>query len=134
MPRSSPTLVPRLTRLLEQLGHRIRLARLRRRFSAELVAARAGISRKTLQRVERGDPAVAMGIYARVLQALRLDQDLAQIAVDDQLGRRLQDAELETPLRAPRTRSAARDIRNLEDSAEVLSGNTQFEDEVEESE
>ena len=57
-----------------------------------MVAQRAGITRKTLYRVERGDPAVALGVYARVLQALRLESDLGSIAADDVLGRKLQDA------------------------------------------
>lgn len=71
-------------------------------YSAEAVAQRAGISRKTLYRVEQGDPAVALGIYARVLQALRLESDLGLIASDDLLGRKLQDASLEPATRAPR--------------------------------
>lgn len=71
-------------------------------YSAEAVAQRAGISRKTLYRVERGDPAVALGIYARVLQALRLEIDLGLIAADDLLGRKLQDAGLEPMTRGPR--------------------------------
>jgi transcriptional regulator with XRE-family HTH domain len=89
-------LIPRLARLLSGLGGRIKLARLRRGHSAETVAQRAGISRSTLMRVERGDAAVALGIYARVLQALRLDGDLALVAANDPLGRKLQDAQLES--------------------------------------
>ncbi len=108
MTRSAPSLVPRLARLLAGLGENIRKARLRRAYSAETVAQRAGISRKTLYRVERGEPAVALGIYARVLQALRLESDLGLIASDDLLGRKLQDASLEPAARAPRrvTRSS----------------------------
>lgn len=102
MTRSAPSIVPRLARLLAGLGENIRKARLRRAYSAEAVAQRAGISRKTLYRVEHGDPAVALGIYARVLQALRLESDLGLIASDDLLGRKLQDASLEPATRAPR--------------------------------
>ena len=94
MSRASPSLLPRVSRLLEGLGSNLKLARLRRKYSAETVAQRAGISRKTLYRVELGDPAVALGIYARVMQALGLEQDLALVAVDDVLGRKLQDIEL----------------------------------------
>lgn len=47
--------------LLKQLGERLRAARLRRKFSAETVAERAGISRMTLHRMEKGDPAVTLG-------------------------------------------------------------------------
>jgi transcriptional regulator with XRE-family HTH domain len=102
MPKLSPPLTPRLNRILGGLGGRIRLARLRRKHSAETVAQRAGITRKTLSRVERGDGAVALGIYSRVLQALRLDQDLNSIAADDVLGRKLQDAGIEPKRRAPK--------------------------------
>lgn len=104
MPRTTPPLLPRLTRLLTGIGDNIRKARLRRTNSAETIAQRAGITRKTLHRVELGDPAVALGIYARVLQALRLEGDLAPIAADDVLGRKLQDAKLEPKLRAPKRR------------------------------
>jgi transcriptional regulator with XRE-family HTH domain len=104
MPRTAPKLLPRLSRLLAGLGANIRLARLRRGHSAETVAQRAGITRGTLTRVERGDPAVSLGIYARVLQALRLENDLAAIAADDALGRKLQDAGLEPARRASRAR------------------------------
>ena len=88
--------------MLAQVGTNLKQARLRRRYGAELVAERSAISRKTLQRVERGDPAVAIGIYARVLQALGLVDDLATLARDDELGRRLQDLQLPMRQRAPR--------------------------------
>ena len=102
MPRTSPPLLPRLGRLLDQVGGNLKLARLRRAYSAETVAQRAGISRKTLYRAEQGDPAVALGIYARVLQALGLEQALAGLGADDELGRRLQDAGLSPKRRAPK--------------------------------
>lgn len=102
MSRTTPNLLPKVSRLLKQVGINLRQARLRRRYSAETVAQRAKITRKTLWRVERGDPAVAIGIYARVLQALGLAGDLAALAADDEMGRRLQDLDLTTPKRAPR--------------------------------
>lgn len=100
--RAAPSLLPRLTRLLNRLGENLRLARLRRAYSAETVAQRAGITRKTLYRVEQGDPAVALGIYARVLQALGLEADLDKVAADDALGRKLQDSKLQPRERAPK--------------------------------
>jgi transcriptional regulator with XRE-family HTH domain len=105
MPRLTPTLLPRLRRELARLGERLRQARLRRAYSAETIAQRAGITRKTLSRVEQGDPAVSLGVYARVLQALGLDADLSHIARDDELGRRLQDIGLKRPRRAPGKKS-----------------------------
>ena len=53
------------------------------------------------------DPGVSLGVYARVLQALSLDADLAHIARDDELGRRLQDLGLKQPRRAPRKKAGA---------------------------
>jgi len=52
--------------------------------------------------VEKGDSAVALGIYARVMQVLRLEEDLAKLAVDDPLGRKLQDTALSPKRRAPK--------------------------------
>ena len=83
--------------LLRNLGERLRAARLRRRFSAETVAERAGISRMTLHRMEKGDPAVTLGNYLKVLGVLHLEGDLEKVALDDALGRRLQDLELSQP-------------------------------------
>jgi transcriptional regulator with XRE-family HTH domain len=107
MTRTSPFLLPRLSRLLEGYGNNLKLARLRRKYSAQIVAERAGISRKTLSRLERGDPAVALGIYARVMQVLRLESDLAKLATDDLLGRKLQDVRLAPKRRAPKRASSA---------------------------
>ena len=102
MARTEPPLLPRISRLLRGYGENLKLARLRRRYSAETVAQRVGISRKTLSRVEKGDSAVALGIYARVMQVLRLEEDLARLAVDDPLGRKLQDTGLSPKRRAPK--------------------------------
>ena len=46
----------------------------------ELVAERALITRKTLGRVEKGDPAVSLGIYATVLFVLGLSGRLTDLA------------------------------------------------------
>ena len=62
----------------------------------------AALSRPTLNKFEQGDASVTMGSYLRVLSVLGLDQDLAALAADDVVGRRLQDAELATPRRAPK--------------------------------
>ena len=54
----------------------------------QLVADRAQISRPTLQKVEKGSPDVAIGIYAKVLMALGgMDKDLTLVARDDVAGR-----------------------------------------------
>ena len=84
------------------MGENIRLARLRRGFSTELVAERAGISRTTLWAVEKGSPSVAIGIYISVLNALKLEKDILLVAKDDELGRKLQDLNLPVRMRAPK--------------------------------
>jgi transcriptional regulator with XRE-family HTH domain len=80
--------------LLSAFGERLRLARLRRKLSGEVVAQRSGISRVTLHRAEKGDPAVTLGTYLKILGVLRLESDLALLAKDDELGRRIQDLDL----------------------------------------
>lgn len=97
-------LLPTLQRTLSTLGEQIRLARLRRRFSANMISERAGISRNTLRSIERGEPSVALGSYASVLLSLGLEKDLLLVAKDDLLGRKLQDANLPTRARAPRVK------------------------------
>lgn len=95
MPKKSAVIMPDVRRVLEDLGERIKLARLRRDLPAELVAERAGVSRSTVWSVERGAASVSMGMYAAVLHALGgLDRELDKIAAEDELGRSLQDAEL----------------------------------------
>ena len=115
MPRTTPPLLPKTSRLLGQLGTNLKQARLRRRYSAEVVAERSGTTRRTLQRVEKGDPSVAIGIYVRVLQALGLIQDLAALARDDELGRKLQDMALPARKRAPRRANADADEKEQKD-------------------
>ncbi len=106
MKKALSNILPETEKILNTMGEQIKLARLRRSLSAELVAQRAGISRATLWKVENGNPAVAMGIYAAVLHALNnLDKDLLLIAKDDAFGRQLQDLGLITKKRAPRRRN-----------------------------
>lgn len=94
--------MPSLKKILDELGENIKLARLRRKLSAEQVAERANISRPTLLSIEKGSSGVAMGAYAQVLFVLGLEKDLLKLAVDDELGRKLQDADLIVKERAPK--------------------------------
>lgn len=88
-------LMPKTEKILKQMGEQIKLARLRRHISVNLVAERAGISRATVWSIEKGSPSVAIGYYAAVLHAIGgMDEDLLLVAKDDKLGRTLQDLEL----------------------------------------
>ncbi len=80
--------------VLATLGENIKLARKRRRLTQSLISERAGLSRVTLRKIELGDPTVSLGHYVAVLAQLGLVDDLAQVAMDDELGRKLQDIEL----------------------------------------
>lgn len=104
MGRRTPPPLPAVRAALEELGDNIRLARLRRRVSAALLAERAGVSAPTLRSVERGEPTASMGAYAAALHSLGLEGDLAAVGRDDVLGRKLQDAGLTTGRRAPQRR------------------------------
>jgi transcriptional regulator with XRE-family HTH domain len=85
------------------LGENLRLARLRRKLSAEQVAERAGISRSTLHLMENGSAGISLGKLVQVLAVLGLEQDLSAVGGDDVLGRKLEDARLtETRRRAPK--------------------------------
>ncbi len=100
--KKEQVIFPKNQRILSTLGENIRLARLRRKLSAEQVAERAGIGRMTLYKIETGHPGVAIGSYLNVLFTLGLQTDLAEVASDDILGRKLQDAQILVKQRAPK--------------------------------
>ena len=88
---------------LSQLGHRLRLARTRRKLSGAEVAAKAGINRNTLMALERGKPGVAIGAYAAVLWVLGLERTLDAVAHADS---DIQGKTLEAARRPKRVRKA----------------------------
>ena len=87
---------PKQDKLLADFGKRLRLARLRRKLTTRTVAMRANMARSTLRNAELGDPAVGLGTYIRLMAVLGLEADIARLAADDVVGRKLQDAELES--------------------------------------
>ena len=89
-----PNLAEDQRQLLAQFGERLRLARLRRRLTAQQVADSAGITRVTLHRAEAGDAAVTMGTYIKVMAAMALDADVALLVRDDTAGHLVPDAQL----------------------------------------
>ena len=67
-------------RALKKLGQDLRDARKRRRITMELIAERAGISRATLSKIERGDEGVSLGAYAKILFVLGMIERLVELA------------------------------------------------------
>ena len=87
-------MLPSIKRALDSLGENIKLARLRRRISMRLLAARSGVSASTLCRIEAGNGTVSINSYTKVLHSLGLISCIEKLALDDELGRKLQDIEL----------------------------------------
>jgi transcriptional regulator with XRE-family HTH domain len=78
-------LPPQAHEALRALGSNLALARHRRKESLRDWAQRIGVSVRTLQRLEAGDPGVGMGIYAAALWLMGRAQalpDLADPALD----------------------------------------------------
>jgi transcriptional regulator with XRE-family HTH domain len=94
-------------RTLQKLGGDLRDARKRRGLTAEIVAERAFTSRPTLQRIEAGDDGVGIGIYAAVLNALGLLDQLGALADPsrDQVGLDLSAGALPARVRTKRPKS-----------------------------
>ena len=76
----------RVSRNLEIMGEQIKLARKRRGLSIAKIAERAQCSELTVIRAERGTPTVSIGIYARILYGLGLDEDILLLAKADPAG------------------------------------------------
>ena len=103
MGKKQTAVPPSARKALAAMGENIRLARLRRKLSMALVAERAGISVPTLRAIEQGSPSVAIGSYATVLLAIGMKDELSHVAANDELGRYLQDQDLEPKKRAHRS-------------------------------
>ena len=93
-------------RALRKLGQDLRDARRRRRIPVRIMAERASISRTTLNKVEKGDPGVSMGIYARVLFVLGMIERLADLGDvrSDDVGLALEEERLPQRIRRGRPR------------------------------
>lgn len=94
MAKKKQIVLPKHKVILEQLGENIKLARKRRKITAEQLSERAGIVRMTLYQIEKGNPSVAIGAYFNVLRVMGLQNDFLKLAADDEFGRKLQDLEL----------------------------------------
>ncbi len=92
--KRSAIVFPKNQKVLEQLGENIKLACKRRGYTQVLISERTGLSRLTIRKIENGDPKVSIGHYVAVLGVLGLTEGFAEIASDDELGRKLQDIKL----------------------------------------
>lgn len=102
--RLEATLPIPVRRALRKLGADIRDARRRRRIATAIMAERAMISRMTLNKIEKGDPSVSLGLYATVLFVLGMTERLAELADarHDAIGLSLEDERLPQRIRSPR--------------------------------
>jgi transcriptional regulator with XRE-family HTH domain len=90
---------------LEELGQRVRIARVRRSMSTEDLAQACGVGRRTLYRIENGEPGIALGTFLSVLWKLALLDTLHGVAnpdTDDH-GKILEAASRPQRVRAPAT-------------------------------
>jgi transcriptional regulator with XRE-family HTH domain len=73
---------------IEVVGKNIQTARKRRGWSLEDMAGSMLVTRKTLSRLEAGDPSVGLTVLAAALHVLGLINDLRQIATpeNDEIG------------------------------------------------
>ena len=86
---------------ISKLGQDLRDARIRRRISVAVMAARASMSRTTLNRIEKGDLGVSMGAYATILLILGMFDRLKNLAdiKNDALGLELDEERLPQRIR-----------------------------------
>lgn len=94
-------------RALRKLGRDIRDARRRRRIATAIMAERASVSRTTLNKVENGDPGVAVGTYVTVLFVLGLADRVAGLAdvTTDSVGLALDEENLPQRIRRSKKRT-----------------------------
>jgi len=90
---------------LKKLGSDLKKARLRRRLKMSVVADRAGISRETLAKIQKGHSGVGIGNYAAVIFAVGLGVDWTNLAdiEKDTIGRMLDEERI--PRRARDSKS-----------------------------
>lgn len=60
--KKNATFSPRTVEAAELLGTQVRIGRLERRWTAQELAERVGVSVVTLRKIERGDPSVGLGV------------------------------------------------------------------------
>ena len=82
--KANKLLTSELSGQLRELGERIRIARKRRRLTTEEMSKRMFVSRRTLFRLEQGEPGISLGVLASALWTLGLDKDWLKLADSEQ--------------------------------------------------
>lgn len=103
---------PEVARVLEELGEGLKIARQRRRQSQLDFAERLMVSRATLQRMERGDPSVALGAWVAAAWLLGRLSDLQGVfnPDTDEAGKRMERQYL--PRRGTQSSKPSGDLDN----------------------
>lgn len=96
MKRNPAAQSPETLACIARLGLSIKRARTRRRLTQGQLAERAGIARRTVARLEQGDPGIALGSALEVLAVLEAGwpEALVDVVETDEPGRVLEDARL----------------------------------------
>lgn len=96
---------------LRKMGQDISDARRRRRITVKLMAERAGVSRSTIGKIEKGEPTTSIGGYASVLFVLGMTNRLSDLvdAIHDRTGRQLAEEQLPQRVRLPCYKKSSND-------------------------
>lgn len=73
-------MAPDMLARIRALGLRIKQARIQRKWRQEDMVNRSGLSRSTIEAIERGEPGTAISSYLHVLWIMGLDRELDLIA------------------------------------------------------
>ena len=86
---------------LKRLGEDIKKARIRRGLKMDVLADRAGISKETLAKIQKGHPGVGLGNYAAVIFGLGLGTEWMGLASieKDKMGQMLDEERLPQRIR-----------------------------------
>ncbi len=97
---------------LQKLGRDISIARKRRRMSLSEMAERMMVNIKTVQRLEKGDPSVGVGIVATALWVLGMHRRIGALVApeSDQIGLQEDIRRLPRDFRRSRKQSDATDF------------------------
>lgn len=101
-------LPPAVRRALAKFGQDISNARRKRHLTIAMMAERMGVSPNTYRRVEKGDPAVAMGASAMALFVLGFGNNLGDLidAKRDEVGLQLDEERLPQRVRVKKSPSS----------------------------